>query len=595
MTDSTPPGFGHEASTPPGVPAGATFDDDLELWASGEQDAEGQRTGTWSFWASSGILVEETDHQHGRPHGHSVTFWPNGKSQSEGDYLDGERVGLWRFWNENGSLVREGDYDAGLLSGTVKDFDGAGRLAREASYAAGRKNGSWYARLSPGLMSDPRIVAERGEFTSDFACGVWSYFDETERVLQNVDMGTPVLDTGALLETPVFRNGARAPGEWVELGQRLHAEHHTGEALCSHARAAATSGQVQELRSLLAELAPTLSPPTAVAAANHVLENCGESLPVLVNALARGADPAAICRAIARILDTHHRSHAALDFVNVALALTPDRREYYFTRALIHMSLGEDKAAIEDAHLLKPEEPVNAQFLLDYERILFPSFAFWPAQAAPETYYDNLPPGPGQSLDAVRATIQKYATRLQSLRSRLIEAAGDQHAWLPPDLSALLPSGPVPLQAWTFTLPGEEGGAGYEVHVDETLEPAGWGVPTVLKQARADWMALTWLCWAVGLSAVELPAEIKSPADYGVAVGMSAQRLWRCRDKVQAGGKGAQNQNAPAFQWEGLNIDDMNAHLARMAEAEYSEMQAMFYWLCDETSQSPWQDNLRGS
>jgi len=35
--------------------------------------------------------------------------------------------------------------------------------------------------------------------------------------------------------------------------------------------------------------------------------------------------------------------------------------------------------------------------------------------------------------------------------------------------------------------------------------------------------------------------------------------------------------------------------VAQMAEAQYAEMQAMFYWLTNSEHHSPWQDNLRGS
>jgi hypothetical protein len=52
-------------------------------------------------------------------------------------------------------------------------------------------------------------------------------------------------------------------------------------------------------------------------------------------------------------------------------------------------------------------------------------------------------------------------------------------------------------------------------------------------------------------------------------------------------------QGVPSFNWEGIEIDQLPLVLAEIAASELREMRAVFYWLCDQGVQSPWQDNVR--
>ena len=58
---------------------------------------------------------------------------------------------------------------------------------------------------------------------------------------------------------------------------------------------------------------------------------------------------------------------------------------------------------------------------------------------------------------------------------------------------------------------------------------------------------------------------------------------------------GPREVDSPSFQWEGMAIEEVPVPLALFAEAQYADMQALFYWLTDKTVRSPWQDNVRGS
>ena len=197
------------------------------------------------------------------------------------------------------------------------------------------------------------------------------------------------------------------------------------------------------------------------------------------------------------------------------------------------------------------------------------------------------------------------------MRARLPPDAATP-AWLPPDPAALLPNGPVALERWEFEEivedgDGEEAGDGGApaapsdaareptlVTVDETLAlDATASLPSLMRLARREWRGLCWLCWSAGLDRVARPEAIHPPSDFGLAAGMSIERLWRSRDRLITGGLRAMTQGIAGFTWEGTDIDALSPVLIEFAAEEYLEMRAVFYWLCDEGVQSPWQDNLR--
>ena len=187
---------------------------------------------------------------------------------------------------------------------------------------------------------------------------------------------------------------------------------------------------------------------------------------------------------------------------------------------------------------------------------------------------------------------------------------GAAPAWLPPDVSRLLPEVPSRSRRGSSRRSIQDepelrirGPTGAEpppeakvVTVDETLTfDASAALPALLRQARREWFGLCWMCWAVGLDRVALPDGVDAPADFGQAAGLSIERLWRCRDRIVTGGLRAMTQGVPNARWEGVEIDvpARRPRAEMIAADEYREMRAIFYWLCDEGVQSPWQDNVR--
>jgi hypothetical protein len=303
-----------------------------------------------------------------------------------------------------------------------------------------------------------------------------------------------------------------------------------------------------------------------------------------------------------------------LQLVDAALLLAPEDPGCLVTRALVHVHLGTPAQARRDTDRLPEQWAEQRAHLQIYERIIFPTFDFWPARTTVSTMFQEFPDAPAQPLAAVRATIAKLATRLGLLRDQMVRQLEENHGagaaddvpWLPPAsaLAALLPDGPAPLDVRSFeqTFEAEQGNGDVEeqgapstetISVDERLTLDNVSMPGLLRLARRDWAALTWICWSCGLDRVALPDDVTPPADFGPAAGMSIERAWRCRDKLTTGGLVAMSKGVPGFDWEGIAIDDMPRALVDVMTDEHVEVRAAFLWLCDETAQSPWQSDLR--
>ena len=553
-----PSGALHPAR-PESVPRGAPFEERTDSWVLREYDKDGMPHGLWRRWSRSGVLRERDEFRTGKAHG------------------------VWRRWDAAGALTEEGGWDVGLRGGPYR------RVGVPAE-----------------LYADARVHEERGAFDRDQSVGPWTLLDAAGATLAVRELGA-ALDDPALLASPAL---ADAPaGTWTATARGLEAAGRPAEALLALARAAVAAADATPLAEGLARLALPRKAESALVMATDLVKRADGRLDLVANALPAGADAPSLLRALASSVTDRER--VGLELIDAALLLAPERAECHVTRALIAIHLGRPELALAEAVALPPEHAEQRTFLEAYVRVIFSSYAFTPAGLDIRTAFPDVPDGPDQPVGKVRAQIGKYATRLALLRAAVLERlpAGASPAWLPPDPAALLPDGPVALETWEFEeiiqdddddaagAPSGEPVAepeGKLVTVDETLaiEP-GTSLPTLLRQARREWAGLCWMCWAVGLERVALPDAVHAPADFGQAAGLSIERLWRCRDRLITGGLRAMTQGVPGFQWEGIEIDVLPSVLAEIAADEYREMRAVFYWLCDEGVQSPWQDNVR--
>ena len=578
---------------PPGVPAGAWFNESGQAWEMGVAFDQTGYTGTLKRWAADGTLR----------------------------LIEG--------------LVR------GKRHGQVQSFDETGALEWDAHYIDGRLSGPFAApHHVAGQFVDPRVCGQFGSFEADQAQGVWRYVDATGAVLAERDLGL-VLDEGMLSQSPALVNERQPPSWWRGVAQTLFAARRVGEGLIAAARASARAHDPAEITQAIATWTLPLRSEIAVADARQAMDRGAANAVTLIDALKRGGDASTLLWAVGKTLPENDR--AAMDLVSAAVLLAPASTERLATRALLYGTIGDLASARADVARVAAASPEQGEFLEMYLRVYFPRFAFWPHNESFEadTGAANVDIGVGvgetdaalgiaRSPAEVRDVIQRYATRLGRLRASLVAqlAAQDDNrdtndgrdprdlSFMIPDLSALLPHGPAALSRWTFQMSAAEyqgvdpdvpGGPAVEaaevdetppwidITVDETrgVEPTPTAILRILRCARADWSGLVWLCWAVGLDAPGLPDAIRPPASFARAAGMTMERVWRCGDKLRTSGLMALTKGIPGFIWEGAEIDLVPAALVDVALDEYLEARAVFSWLCDTANRSPWQDDLR--
>jgi hypothetical protein len=532
---------------PEGVPEGAEFDEFDGRWAAGATDQNGGWIGRWRFWTPQGMLDEEADY--------------------------GEMRKSWS-----------------------RQYDGAGGIRHEISYEGdGIHHGPFWRRFTAGTESphaDERIREERGAYEHGHAVGRWTFLDAEGAIVRAADLG-PATSEEQVGERAVFADEVRTGAAWWQLAQALRTEGHLREALCAAARSAARSGSPDALRALLEETTVRMSEAASARAVAALSDEKG-TVALALSALVTGADPAAALRGLGSMLKGS--PHASADLVDASILLAPERRMTYMTRALMRIELGDPDGARADADRVEPESEEAATFLRTYCRLLFPTFDFWPRREPPRSTLEDLPEAPVQPLDAVLRTIQVYASRLAFVRSTL-EARVPGAPWLPPDVSALLPDGPVALTAYDAEIVDEtdQGPEASTVRVDETLDLADVDLPSLMRIARSHWAALCWLCWGAGLQEVGLPASLDPPAEFPQAAGMAITRYWRAQDAVNTGGLRALTAGVPGFVWEELEIEGIPRHFAEMAQEQYLEVRSVFLFLMSPENVSAFQADLRAA
>ena len=516
---------------------------------------------------------------------------------------------LWRAYTPDGVLDEEWRIEEGVRTfARVHARDGS--IKQESSFGRdGRRHGPHRRRYPGGSESpylDARIVEERGAYAHDHPIGRWTFLDAGGAVVREGERGQSPDEAAlglarrsegaaAAPPLPVLADEERTAEEWAALADTLAAEGRTREAICAAARAAARRGEVDDLLAFLARRTVALAPEAAAVLANQATENETGKVPALLSALVAGGDPAVLLQALGA--EYRHAPRAGRDFAEASVLLGPDRPAAYFARGLVRLELGDLEGVLADAARVAPHSAEAGAALREYARVLFPEWAFWPLRERLEGDAGELPTEPAQPVAAIRAVMAVYATRLLVLREAVRRWLGPRRvpAWLPPDLGALLPDGPVPLRRYPATIT-DETDAGPEtvtVEIDETLDTTGAAVPALMRVARAQWAALTWLAWSAGQTRVALPAALAPPPTFPLGAAAAITRFFRARDVVATGGLRSLNEGVPGFVWEGTDIDQTPKHLVDIAVDEYYELRALFLWLMSPENLSPFQSDLR--
>jgi antitoxin component YwqK of YwqJK toxin-antitoxin module len=507
------------------------------------------------------------------------------------------RSELHRFWTDAGVLTSEVEYANGVRR-AVRTFDGAGRLAEACELSPdGARHGA-FVRHTPvetePPYADPRIREERGTFDHGQAVGTWSFCDAAGVPLRTVARGLPFAG-GSEAASPAFAPAAgQTASHWWALSDALRTEGRVREALCAAARAAVREGDRAPLQRALAAHIVALAPALATQRGEALEQSTDVKAWSILDALVGGADAASAFRALAAVLPG--ASAAATDFVAASLLLAPERRATHLTQALVRLQHGDEHGARAALAIVAEDSPDVAALLIGQLQSVLRPFDSWPGreQLLADPTLADLGAGLVRELDEVRAAVRVYATRIGRVRAAVqaLIGTGAMPPWLPPDLSALLPGGPVALRREKVSVDLGDGETG-EADVFEELATDGLGVPALLTEAQADWGALCWLCWSVGLDRVEIPDALAEPPLFAVAMKTIVTRAWRAQDRVKTGGLLARANGVPGFEWQGIDIDALPPHLAQAAAEEYLRARSVFLWLADPEAVSPFQLDLR--
>lgn len=77
---------------------------------AGRLDANGKRHETWYYFKKDGTTGTVTTYFHGKKHGHTIVYHPNGALNYKGEYTMDEKTGAWKFYDKQGNLVKEEVY-----------------------------------------------------------------------------------------------------------------------------------------------------------------------------------------------------------------------------------------------------------------------------------------------------------------------------------------------------------------------------------------------------------------------------------------------------------------------------------------------------
>lgn len=553
-----------------------------------------------------GLLMHETYfNRAGRPLCGDGTPWPERPAatpetarydESSARYFEEyERAGGeqgTRFFDGEGRIAEELDLTGGRLVGRRR-FAPDGLCVESWSLDGhGVLHGAAVRRFPVGTSpyAGARIREEHGQFEHGERAGELRLFD-ADGTFAVVTLGQPLPnDPGLLVLGPLDDTGTE---ELWQRAERLHEERRAREALALAIRTLGLSGDLVRFERFHEATCARLHLDAAEALAHTAASEKQTTPSRLLVALLCGATPALVVRTLAATVPPE--APAALDYAEATLRLSPEDPLALMLRGLARLERGDREGALADAAALAQRSPAAAELLQDHCRVVFATFGFFPSEQPVAASSDELlPVGFEQSLEAAQRAVRLYATRIAAVRAGLVAKVGNV-PWLPPDVSALLEGGTLALERYTARIEEETetGVEVAEVPVDETLPAAVSSVRRSMTTARADWAALSWLCWSVGLDRVAWPHEVAAPALFAEAANRATLRCFWAHDRLRTEGLVATSRQVPTFTWEGMPIESMPRELVEIAAAEHLEVRAMFLWSLFPENVSPFQADLR--
>jgi antitoxin component YwqK of YwqJK toxin-antitoxin module len=97
-----------------------------------------------SFLSVTGDVTVKRTYQNGSKEGPSKGVFLNGKTSSDGQYLNSKRDGVWKWYNPDNTLNSVRTYDNGNLDGVYENYDLFGKIKSRYDYIDGSSYGLGY-------------------------------------------------------------------------------------------------------------------------------------------------------------------------------------------------------------------------------------------------------------------------------------------------------------------------------------------------------------------------------------------------------------------------------------------------------------------
>jgi uncharacterized protein len=130
--------------------------------------------GKTKHYYPSGKLQAEGEYVNQKPEGKWTYWFENGTIQSEQNFLNGLEEGDWTWYNEQGIKIKSGGYHNGRYHGKWTFYSETGVLMEETLFKDNRKQG-----ISTVYFEDGKKAAE-GNFNRDREQGKWTYWHATQ-------------------------------------------------------------------------------------------------------------------------------------------------------------------------------------------------------------------------------------------------------------------------------------------------------------------------------------------------------------------------------------------------------------------------------
>jgi len=145
----------------------------------------GEKSGNWKDFYSSGELKDEGKYESNNRTGNWKFYRKDGKVEQTGVFRNDKYHGLWSWYYKDGSIHREEEYFIGAEEGLSIEYSELGDVIAKGDYINGEKEGKWYYNAGDQI--------EEGSYITGLREGLWKYYytDGTLKYSGNYVQGMP--------------------------------------------------------------------------------------------------------------------------------------------------------------------------------------------------------------------------------------------------------------------------------------------------------------------------------------------------------------------------------------------------------------------